>query len=104
MSERVPAGTWVELHRVVLPPGHRAASVPADTQDVPLELRVKGVLVADAAVGEEAEVFTPAGRVLAGTLETVAPAYLHTFGPPEPALLAVGPELRALLHDGRAER
>ena len=44
----VPSGSWVELHRVVLPPGERAPQVPAETQRVPLELRVKGFLVRDA--------------------------------------------------------
>jgi 2-amino-4-ketopentanoate thiolase alpha subunit len=97
MGEPVPAGTWVELHTIVLPAGERAPQVPEDTSRVPLEMRVKGRLVEPAPVGAEAEVVTPAGRRLRGTLETVVPAYTHGFGAPIPELADVGPELRALL-------
>jgi 2-amino-4-ketopentanoate thiolase alpha subunit len=97
MPEPVPAGTWVELHTIVLPAGERAPQVPEDTSRVPLEMRVKGRLVEPVRVGDEAEVVTPTGRRLRGTLETVVPAYTHGFGPPVPELADVGPELRALL-------
>jgi hypothetical protein len=97
MAERVVTGTWVELSRVVLQAGERAPQVPEETQCVPLEMRVKGRLARDANVGEEAEVITAAGRRLRGTLERVAPAYTHGFGPPVPELLAVGEELRTRL-------
>lgn len=102
MRERVAAGSWVELHRVVLAAGTRAPQVPEETQRVPLELAVKGFLVREAALGEEAEVVTPAGRRLAGTLRAVAPGHAHTFGPPVPALQTVGRELRALLRERRS--
>jgi hypothetical protein len=97
MAERIAKGTWVELERVILAPGERAPQVPDETQRVPLEMRVKGVLVADTALGEPAEVLTPAGRRLGGTLREAAPAYTHGFGPPVPELRAVGEELRARL-------
>lgn len=98
--EAVPAGTWVEIHDIVLPAGQRAPQVPAETQAVPLELRVKGWLVAPAAVGSEAEIETAVGRRLRGRLETVMPATTHGFGGPVPELAAVGRELRALVRDG----
>jgi hypothetical protein len=101
LSERVAAGTWVELHRVVLAAGERAPQVPPETQAVPLELAVKGWLLADAALGEEAEIETPAGRRLRGRLRVALPATSHGFGPPEPALQPVGRELRALLRARR---
>jgi hypothetical protein len=101
VAERVPAGTFVELHREVLAPGERAPQVPPETQAVPLELAVKGRLVAEAAIGDEAEIETSAGRRLRGTLRAALPAYTHGFGPPVPALLAVGPELRARLRARR---
>ena len=104
MAERIPAGTWVELHRFVLAPGERAPQAPPETQAVPLELAVKGRLVLDAALGEEAVVSTPAGRQLRGILRAVLPGYGHGFGPPEPALLEIGRELRALLRARRAAR
>ena len=54
-------------------------------------------VVRSAALGEEAEVVTPAGRRLRGTVVEANPAYTHGFGPPVPELRAVGEELRALL-------
>ena len=97
---RVAAGTWVEIHSIVLPAGQRAPQVPDDTQAVPLELRVKGHLVEAADSGDDVEVVTRAGRRMRGTLEVVEPGYEHGFGPPVPELAAIGDELRALLATG----
>ena len=97
MDKIVAAGTWVEIYSVVLAPGRRAAQIPDDTQQVPLEMRVKGYLVAPAHVGEEVEVVTPAGRRLRGTLVSINPAYSHGFGAPIPELTAIASEVRALL-------
>ncbi len=99
-GNRVAQGSWVELHQTLLDPGQRAPQVPDETQRVPLELCVKGCLVREAALGEEAEVVTPAGRTLRGTLRSVFPAYTHSFGPPVPELLAARMELRVLLERG----
>jgi hypothetical protein len=99
MTDRIAAGTWVELGSVVLPAGERAPQVPTDTQAVPLELRVKGFLVAAAALGEAAAVHTAIGRRLSGTLLAVEPPYAHGFGPPLAELLSIGPEVRAMLLD-----
>lgn len=97
MAERVSAGTWVEVQRILLAPGQRAERVPEETQRVPLEMRVKGALAHDASAGDEVEIVTAAGRRLRGTLREVNPAYTHGFGPPVPELRAVGVELRKLL-------
>lgn len=97
MAEWLAAGTWVEIHRIVLPAGQRAPQVPADTQAVPLEMRVKGFLVAAAATGEDAEIITRVGRRLRGTVIAVNPAYTHSFGPPVPELSTIGDEVRAQL-------
>ena len=103
-TEQVNKGTWVEIHSVVLPAGERAQQVPADTQGVPLEMRVKGFLAAPAAVGDEVSIVTAAGRSLSGTLIEVNPAYSHGFGPPVPELAGVGAEVRVLLRErGRVE-
>jgi hypothetical protein len=64
MTELVAQGTWVEIHKIALDAGERSAQVPEDTRQVPLELRVKGFLVADAALGDEAVIETPTGRRL----------------------------------------
>ncbi|KPK37837.1 MAG: 2-amino-4-ketopentanoate thiolase [Gammaproteobacteria bacterium SG8_47] len=99
MAEPIAAGTWVEIHNVVLSPDARAPQIPADTRQVPLEMRVKGFLVSPASVGGQADVVTAAGRHLRGTLSQVNPAYTHGFGAPIPELSTIGAEVRARLRD-----
>jgi len=100
MTERIAAGSWVEIHRIVLAAGERAPQVPADTQAVDLQMRVKGWLVSPAMLGEQAEIATAAGRRLRGTLVALNPAYEHGFGAPIAELSGIGVALRAGLHDG----
>lgn len=97
MAERAQRGAWVEVRSTVLEPGERAPGVPEDTRKVALELKVKGLLVRRAALGDEVEVITASGRRLRGTLVAVNPAYSHGFGPPIAELLEVGREARELL-------
>jgi len=97
MPEWIAAGTWVEIHCIVLQPGERAAQIPDDTKAVPLEMRVKGVLVAAAALSEEAEIITRAGRRVRGRLTGANPPYTHGFGPPIPELSSIGEQVRAIL-------
>ncbi|MCG6937769.1 MAG: 2-amino-4-ketopentanoate thiolase [Gammaproteobacteria bacterium] len=92
-------GTWVEIHNIVLPAGERAPQVPEDTQQVPLEMRVKGFLVEPASLDEEVEIITTAGRHLRGRLIEVNPAYSHQFGAPIPELSTIGGEVRAILRE-----
>ena len=99
MTELIARGSWVEIHNIVLNAGERAAQVPQDSRQVPLELRVRGFLVASAALGDEAEIETPTGRHLRGRLTTAYPAYTHTFGAPIPELSAIGGEVRAILRE-----
>ncbi len=95
---RADEGDWVLLHRVVLPPGQRATAAPPETQDVALEMRVKGFLLGGpAGLGETVTARTLSGRVVSGVLVAVDPVIPHTFGAPVPELLAVGPELRTRL-------
>ncbi|MDH3234843.1 MAG: 2-amino-4-oxopentanoate thiolase subunit OrtA [Alphaproteobacteria bacterium] len=101
MADLVDKGTWVEIRRVVLGPGERAPQVPENTQQVPLEMRVKGFLFEPVRLGEEAQIVTSAGRRLRGILMEINPAYVHGFGPPIPALSTIGGEVRALLHARR---
>jgi hypothetical protein len=99
MAKPTAPGVWVEIHHVVLMPEERAPQVPEDTKQVPLEMRVKGFLATPAALGEEAEVVTPAGRRLRGVLREVNPVYTHGFGAPIPELSPIGGEVRALLRE-----
>lgn len=104
MEETVKKGSWVQVHRVILPAGKRAPQVPEETQRVPLELWAKGFLQRDAHLGEEVTVRTVIGREITGTLVAVNPPYRHTFGAPVPELLTIGQELRELLAQPRARR
>ena len=97
MAELVVSGTWVEIYSIVLGAEQRAARIPEDTKGVPLEMRVKGFLVADASMGEQVEIITVAGRRLCGTLAQVNPAYTHGFGSPIMELQAIGGELKGML-------
>lgn len=97
MTELFDKGVWVEIHTIVLEPGERAPQVPEDTAKIPLEMRVKGFLAEPAAIGDQAEIVTAAGRRLRGRLDAINPAYRHGFGPPIPELSTIGRELRALL-------
>ena len=93
----VPAGTWVELERVILKPGERAPGIPADTASVPFAARVRGFLLAPARMGTTAEVRTQAERVVAGRLRAVLPRNPADFGDPSPELLEVGKAMKRRL-------
>ena len=93
-------GDWVRIHSVILQPGERAAAVPEDTKQVPLEQWTKGYLQADAALGEEASVITRTGRFVSGTLVDDAPHYTHSFGDFVPELQEAGDEAFAFLFGG----
>jgi hypothetical protein len=99
MTAKAEEGTWVELHSVVLLPGKRAPQVPDDTQQVPLELKVKGILLHSASIGQEAEILTASGRRVVGTILAINPEYDHGFGSAVAELITVGAELREMLRD-----
>ena len=99
MTELAVQGAWVEIYSCVLQTCERAPRIPEDTRRVPLEMRVKGFLIAPAAPGEAAEIVTLAGRRLQGTLTEVNPAYTHGFGAPLPELSTIGGEVRAMLRE-----
>ena len=94
---KVPAGTWVQIHQIVLKPEERAPQVPDDTKQVPLELRVKGFLKREAEIGEQVQITTLTGRTMEGRLVEANPRYGHDFGEPQPVLLSIGTELRKFL-------
>ena len=89
-SDVIPAGTWVDIERTLLPPGERAASVPADTAATPYVMRVSGFLIEDADLGDECRVRSLIGHEHTGVLREVNPSHTHSFGPVVPELLRVG--------------
>lgn len=98
----IPAGTWVEVERVLLEPEQRSSALPEETHSKPYVLKVSGFLVADASVGDEAVVRSLIGHEHRGTLTVVNPSYAHTFGTTVPELLHIGladdPSLPEAMH------
>ena len=86
----------MQIRFTLLEPSRRAPGLPDDTAGVPYEGRVRGTLVAPAALGERATVRTATGRELSGALEVVEPADLHTFGRPPRALVEAVEHIRVL--------
>lgn len=97
MKKKIKAGNLVQIYHVLLHSGRRASQVPDDTKKVPLELKVKGFLLADALLGDEVEILTVTRRKLKGTLIDSNPSYEHKFGKVIPELLQIGPEVRKIL-------
>ncbi|GMA39510.1 2-amino-4-oxopentanoate thiolase subunit OrtA [Mobilicoccus caccae] len=86
----VPAGTWVEIERVLLTPEQRAANLPAETRATPYVLRMNGFLVADAQEGDEVSIRSLIDHEHQGRLVGVDPHYDHSFGATVPELLRIG--------------
>jgi hypothetical protein len=96
----IAKGSWVLVHRNILEPSERAPQVPGDTRKVPLEMWVKGNLLADAEIGAEVEVITRTGRRERGTLLEVNPTYTHGFGAFVPELPEISRQVRAVVFEG----
>ena len=94
MSCRCNLGQWVEIRWTAMASADRATNIPEETRRVPLEARVKGFAQSEASIGEELEVRTVTGRLLRGELLAINPAYSHSFGSPQPELLAIGVNLK----------
>ncbi|MDR7870069.1 MAG: 2-amino-4-oxopentanoate thiolase subunit OrtA [Tissierellaceae bacterium] len=91
-------GDWVRIHNIILEVGKRSTSIPEDTQNVPLEMWVKGFLLDDEAdIGDKVKVETYIGRIVEGTLTEVNPYYKHNFGNCIPELLYIGRQGRQIL-------
>ena len=93
-------GDWVQIHNVVLMPEERSASLPEDTKVNPLEMWVKGHLLADAEIGDEVEVITRTGRKASGKLVKVNPYFDHDFGVFVPVVLAIDDMVRKITFGG----
>ena len=103
MEQHITRGSWVEIHQVILKSGERAPQVPEDTSRVPLEMKVKGFLSHDSRLGDEVEIRTPGGHRHTGRLIAVNPEYTHNFGRPVEELMAIGPEIKAILAKRREQ-
>lgn len=93
----IKAGTWVQIHKIILTPNERAPHLPADTKLVPLEIWIKGTLLKDSKIGKPAEIKTVTGRIETGTLVQANPHYSHSFGNDVPELHIVRDMVKTLL-------
>lgn len=101
-TDRASAGDWVQIHDVVLRPEERTGKIPEDTRAVPLESWVKGIITADAALGDHVTVTTTCGRRVSGELVAVNPGYDYGFGHAYvPELLEIGRQARAIVAGGQ---
>lgn len=99
MEEIIQKGTWVEVMNTVLQPEDRSSQLPEDTKQCAYEMKVRGFLLEDTALNDEAEIQTLSGRVLRGKLIEENPAFEHSFGPPILELLHIGErELEMIQH------
>ena len=97
----VKKGEWVQVHQVVLEPWERTARLPEDTSKCPVELWVKGFLVYDCEMNNQAVIKTLTGRIVKGELVAVNPGYEYGFGDEfVPEVLQIGIQLRELLRAG----
>ena len=95
-------GDWVVIHAIVLAKEERAAQVPEDTRQVPLETWVKGYLQEDAEIGFDVTIKTISGRIEKGKLVEVNPAYRHSFGNFVPEILEIDRRLHEALYGGES--
>jgi len=85
----IAQGSWVQIHRIVLPPEGRAENLPEETKKVSLEMWDKGFLTHEASFGDVVEIITAVGRKETGTLVALNPGYSHGFGVFVPEVLEI---------------
>lgn len=98
-KEKVPAGSWVQIYKVILKAEERDPGIPDDTAEVPLEMRINGFLTNSAYRGEECEIETYIGRKHRGILKKINPSYDHKYGAPIPELQKIGKSLHVILRE-----
>jgi 2-amino-4-ketopentanoate thiolase alpha subunit len=76
----VEKNRYVEIQRTLLKAGKRNQSVPEDTKNIPLEMRMRGTLIEEADLNQFVRIKTETGRIEEGILVAVDPAYDHDFG------------------------
>lgn len=76
----IKKGTFVRVRKNLLHPNERLESIPKDTKKVPLKMWIKGKLLEEAELFEEASIVTATGRVLRGVVKEVEPRYKHNYG------------------------
>lgn len=99
----IKQGTWVQIHKIILSPTDRPQSIPEDTKRVPLEMWVKGYLLADANLGSSASIQTITGRIETGEIVNVNPAFQHSFGEYIPEMAKIDLLIKAAFASGEGD-
>lgn len=73
-------GTYVQISTVLLKPEERAENLPEITSKSPLTAWIKGELMTEAELYEQATIKTLTGRFLRGDLKEIEPRHKHDFG------------------------
>lgn len=97
MKKVARAGQWVEIEMLVCQAETRSKELPKDTQVIYYTARIKGYLINEARLGQEATIRSILGRELKGKLLAFNPPFPATFGAPVPELMDVGKELKSLM-------
>lgn len=98
MKEIAKQNDWVRIEQIILKPDQRLASLPEATRSQPLKCWINGFLQDDeAALGDEVQIKTNAGRVIEGRLFSVWPNHVHSFGRQQQTLINIGRELKELM-------
>lgn len=100
----VKEGAWVTVESTVLKAGERAQNLPGDTGATDLRMWIKGTLVKQTDIGQEATVLTVTGRKESGTLVEVNPSFAVGYGSYVPELRMAGDMARECLHTKSADK
>ena len=102
MTRTAKRGDWVRIKNTILKVGERASNLPEVTKKVPLDMWVNGFLAVDKAeIGDEVAITTLAERTLEGIMVEIMPTHEVNYGVPQPELIEIGPEIRAILRKAR---
>lgn len=82
----IKKGAFVQIYKVVLSGTRRADNLPQDTAVVPFEMRIKGVLLQSANIGDLVRIKTATNRIESGILIKHNPHFSHNFGGHIPVL------------------
>ncbi|MDF2699064.1 MAG: 2-amino-4-ketopentanoate thiolase [Haloplasmataceae bacterium] len=93
----INAGSYVQIHKIILHPLERSAQVPMDTKAVPLEMFVKGFLLNDADLNDFVQIKTVTNRMEQGTLINITPNHKHNFGDFVPEVVQLSKMIKAFM-------
>ncbi|MGM0501517.1 MAG: 2-amino-4-oxopentanoate thiolase subunit OrtA [Bacillota bacterium] len=96
--KKAKKGDYVQIHNIILEAGERSENLPEETKKVPLELKVRGILIDDEAqLNDQVTIETYIGRKFEGKLIDISPTYEIDYGEVIEELLPIGKELKIML-------